>query len=265
MYSLKEMVDSIKDIPAMPNIVIKALSFVRDPDVSVKDLAEIMSYDQALSTKILGLVNSAYYGFSQQITSINQAVVLLGLNGAKNIILAVAMKPMLTNQSDKELWEHSINVAVGCEYFAQKLKIMDGDEGFVIGFLHDIGKIILNIRSPKDYQDFKLKHKATDDIIEAERAIFKADHSQLGSMLAKKWKLPIMLTNAIKYHHDPLLSTMPNISALVYAVDKLVQDNYSPEMIDEDFVKPLGIPFAEIEMERDIILQKAKQLLSELV
>lgn len=264
MYSLKELIDSIKDIPAMPNIVVKALSLVRDPNVRIKKLAEIMSYDQALSTKILTLVNSAYYGFAQQITSINQAVVLLGLNGAKNIILAVAMKPMFTNQSDKELWEHSIKVAIGCEYFAEKLKTMDADEGFMIGFLHDIGKIILNIKEPKYYQDFKAQNQGLIDIIDAERITFKTDHAQLGGMLSKKWKLPIMLTNSIKYHHDPLLSTMPNVASLVYAVDKLLNENYSAELVNEEFLKPLEITVADLEAEKGYILQKAESLLEEL-
>src|SRR5574344_1793058 len=107
MYEVNELINSLKDVPAMPNIIVHALNIMKDPESSTKELAKIISYDQSLSTKVLTLVNSAYYGFSQQITSISRALALIGLTKAKNIIFTVAMKPMLINHGDKDLWKHS--------------------------------------------------------------------------------------------------------------------------------------------------------------
>ena len=142
---ITKLINNLKNVPAMPNVVIQALNIVKNPNSGIKDLGDIMSYDQSLSLKVLNLVNSAYYGFAQQITSITRALALLGMNQAKNIIVAIAMKPMFSSEENKELWEHSITAAVGCEYLASNLNITDSEEAFIIGFLHDIGKIILNM------------------------------------------------------------------------------------------------------------------------
>ena len=113
-----ELVNGVKDIHAMPSVIVKALNIMKKPTASMKELGDIVMYDQSLTIKILALVNSAYYGFSQQISSINIALSLLGMVKVKNIIVAVAMKPMMSNQGDKELWKHSMRVAAGCEYLA---------------------------------------------------------------------------------------------------------------------------------------------------
>src|SRR5574344_1276771 len=246
MYNLREILENIKDLPAMPNIVVKALKLIKDENAGVKELAGIMTYDQALSTKILNLVNSAYYGFAQQILSINQAAALLGMNGAKNVIITLAMKPMLTNQIDKSLWSHSINTAVGCEFIAQKYNLMNADEAFTIGFLHDIGKIIFNIKYAKEYAVFKKNNTHTVDIIEAEQKVFDIDHAQVGGVLAKKWKLPVALINAIKYHHEPCLSSMPNVASMTYLIDKLVSENYAPQNINFEYTDVLNIDVEEV-------------------
>ena len=104
-----ELVNGVKDLQAMPSVIVKVLNVMKDPNASMKDLGDIVIYDQSLTIKILALVNSAYYGFSQQISSINIALSLLGMTKVKNIIVAVAMKPMMSGASDKALWKHSIN------------------------------------------------------------------------------------------------------------------------------------------------------------
>src|SRR5574344_1205686 len=166
MQDLNELVNTLKEVPAMPNVIVHALNIMKDPDSSMRELADIISYDQSLSTKVLTLVNSAYYGFAQQISSISRAITILGMTKAKNIIITVAMRPMLISQGDKELWKHSIKTAVGCEYLAKYLKIMDGDDAFVAGFLHDLGKIVLNINSVEQYKRVKDLVKMGADVVE---------------------------------------------------------------------------------------------------
>lgn len=264
MSNIDDLINSIKDMPAMPNVIMRALNIVKDPESSIKELASIISYDQSLSTKVLTLVNSAYYGFPQQITSINRALALLGMMKSKNIIVTVAMKPMLINQGDKELWIHSIKTAVGCEYLASYLKLMDPDEAFVIGFLHDIGRIILSLKDAKLCEKVKQVMDEGGDLIETERTFFGTDHAQMGAILAKKWQLPILLTNTIKYHHNPNLSSMPTACTLVYIVDKLVQDVCHFEQINSEIMKNLDINIVEPQILRENILQRAELLLQEL-
>lgn len=264
MYNSNDILNNFKELPAMPNVIMHALNVIKDPDSSLKELAKIISYDQSLSTKVLTLVNSAYYGFSQEITSINRAISLIGMSKAKNLILTVAMRPMLMNQGDKELWKHSIMTAVGCEHVAKYLKIMDIDEAFIIGFLHDIGKVVLNIKDSKLYEKVIDTVKYSSNILEVERTYFGADHCQMGSILAKRWQLPILVNNAVKYHHTPNLSSMPTACTLVYFVDALVKDNFDVNNLDKTIMKNLNIPLEQPDSFRDNILAKANILLNEL-
>lgn len=259
-----ELVNGVKDIHAMPSVIVKALNIMKKPTASMKELGDIVMFDQSLTIKILALVNSAYYGFSQQISSISIALSLLGMVKVKNIIVAVAMKPMMSNQGDKELWKHSMRVAAGCEYLANLTKVMDSDEAFIAGFVHDVGKIVLHMSNDKIYT--KVTNAVNDgaDILDAERKYFDSDHVKTGSLLAKRWQLPILLANIISYHHAPSLSSIPVPCNLVCLVDKLVQNNFNPSSLDKDFIKTLGIDFEDIEDLRNVILQKAELLISEL-
>ena len=259
-----ELVNNIKDIQAMPSVIVRVLNVMKKPTVSMKELGDIVMYDQSLTIKILALVNSAYYGFSQQISSISIALSLLGMVKVKNIIVAVAMKPMMSNQGDKELWKHSIRVAAGCEYLAELTKIMDADEAFIAGFIHDVGKIVLHTTNPKLYNRVISAVNDGADILDSERKYFDSDHVKTGSLLAKRWQLPILLANIISYHHNPSLSSIPVPCNLVCAVDKLMQENFNPNLLDKDFLKTMGIDLDDVEDLRQAIKQKSEVLISEL-
>ena len=259
-----ELVNAIKDIQAMPSVIVKTLNLMKKPTVSMKELGDIVVYDQSLTIKILALVNSAYYGFSQQISSINIALSLLGMVKVKNIIVAVAMKPMMSNAGDKELWKHSIRVAAGCEYLAKLTKVMDSDEAFIAGFIHDVGKIVLHTSNPKVYAKVVNAVNEGSDILDSEKHYFDSDHVKTGSLLAKRWQLPILLANIISYHHNPGLSSIPVPCNLVCAVDCLMQETFNPNKIDKDFLKTLGIDINDLEELRNVIGQKAELLISEL-
>lgn len=259
-----ELVNNVKDIQAMPSVIVKVLNVMKKPTVSMKELGDIVMYDQSLTIKILALVNSAYYGFSQQISSINIALSLLGMVKVKNIIVAVAMKPMMSNAGDKDLWKHSIKVAAGCEYLAKLTKIMDADEAFIAGFIHDIGKMVLSMTNAKLYEKVVSIANSGHDILEVEKKYFDTDHVRTGSLLAKRWQLPILLANIISYHHSPSLSSIPVPCNLVCAVDKLVQENLDPSSLDKDFLKSIGVDMEDVEELRNVILQKADLLIAEL-
>lgn len=261
-----ELVNSIKDIQAMPSVIVRVLNLMKKPTVNMKELGDIVMYDQSLSIKMLALVNSAYYGFSQQISSVTIAMSLLGMVKIKNIIVAVAMKPMMSNAGEKELWKHSIRVAAGCEYIANLTKILDPDEAFMAGFIHDIGKIVLNTASPKLYAKvLDTVNNKKINILEAERKYFDSDHVKTGALLAKRWQLPILLANIVNYHHAPSLSSIPIPCNLVYMVDNILQDEINPDCFDKDFMKTLGISVDDLEELKHVIKQKAELLIAELL
>jgi len=262
--AIQKLTKNLNDVPAMPNVVIKALDIVKDPNSSIKDLGNIISCDQSLSIKVLNLVNSAYYGFAQQISSISRALAFLGMNKTKNLIIAVAMKPMFSSEKNKKLWEHAITTAVGCEFLSEHLNIADADEAFVMGFIHDIGKIILNMQDTEVLDKINELVEDGSSIIEAENMFFETNHSEIGAELSKKWQLPIILTNVIKYHHSPLSSSVPVECSLVYVVDKLVQPNFKEDMLNSQYLEKLNIKLDKPLILRDSIINKANILLTEL-
>lgn len=264
MHDLKSFLGTNLVMPAMPNVIIRALNIIKDETTGIKELAQVISYDQALSTKVLKLVNSAYYGFPQQITSINKALTLLGMVQAKNIIIAVAMKPMMTSQGGKELWQHSIKCAVACEYLAKEYRTMDPSEAFVLGFLHDIGKVLLILKNASIYTKVQYLVNKGAEIIDAESMFFGVDHAELGLMLAKNWKLPILITNCIKYHHTPHQSSVKNVAILVYIADKIVQDKLKDPILDPQIMMASNIKIQNIEEIREKILKEADELIEQL-
>ena len=165
----QQLAAEFKEIPPMPNVMIKALNIIKNPTTGIAELAKIMQVDQAISTKTLSLVNSAFYGFRQQITSINKALVVLGMMKAKNIIMSLALKQMMTAQGSRELWEHSIKCAVAAEILAKEYKVINPDDAFVIAFLHDIGKMLLNSKNPLKYSKVRyLASQGNVDLVEIE-------------------------------------------------------------------------------------------------
>lgn len=263
--NLNEFLIDPNQIPAMPQVIVKALSIIKDEDSGVRQLADIISYDQALSTQVLKLVNSAYYGFSQQITSITKAIGLIGMNQTKNIIITVAMKSMLTTGGGKDLWEHSIKCGVASEQIAKQYKLMNPDEAFILGFLHDIGKIVLAKKSLRLFQKANELANRGLNAIEAEEIFFKTNHADIGFFLATKWKLSVIIANAIKYHHDPLKSSMLNVAALVYFADRLTKPILKKPYFDPDVEKRTNI-YIENPLEfRETIDEKSSILFSELI
>lgn len=259
-----ELVNNIKDIQAMPTIIVKALGIMKKPTANMKEIGDIVLYDQSLSIKILALVNSAYYGFSQQISSINIALSLLGMVKVKNIIVAVAMKPMMSSQGEKELWKHSIRVAAGCEYLAKLTKVMDSDDAFISGFIHDIGKTVFTMTNAKFYNKIQEYVNNGMSVLEAEQKVFESDHVKTGALLAKRWQLPILLANIISYHHNPKASSIPVPCNLVNLIDNVIKDEIDIASINKEFLKTLNIDIEDLEDLKKVVIQKSELLISQL-
>ncbi len=261
----QQVVAEFKDIPPMPNVMVKALNVIKNPATGIAELGKIMQMDQAIATKTLMLVNSAFYGFRQQITSINKALVVLGMMKAKNIIMSLALKKMMTAQGSRELWEHSIKCAIAAEVLAKEYKVINPDDAFVIGFLHDIGKILLNTKNPLKYSKVRyLAQQSNVDLVEVEDAQFGTNHCILGALISKKWQLPVILTNCIRYHHDPVQSSLPTLCGVVYCADRLVQNIIPNPILNPKVMSKIEFTIQDPIALRETILAKANIFLKEM-
>ena len=261
----QQYVDEFKDIPPMPNVMVRALEVIKNPQTGIRELANIMSVDQSISTKTLSLVNSAYYGFHQQITSINKALVILGMMKAKNIIMSLALKQMMTAQGSRELWEHSTKCAIASEMLAEEYKVINPDDAFVIGFLHDVGKILLNAKNPIKYSKVRyIAQQNQTDLVEIEDSFFGTNHCVLGALVSKKWQLPVILTNCIRYHHNHVQSSLPVACGIVYIADRLVQPKIPTPILDPKIMDRLDIQINDPMALRESILARASIFLKEM-
>ena len=261
-----ELINNLKDIPAMPNIVVKVLKLMHSETAGAPELASVIKCDQAMCTKMLSIINSAYYGFGRQITSINMAISLLGLQKTKNIVVTVAMSPLLSFKGAKSLWEHSLLTAVGCEYMSEKFNLMNPDDAFVMGFMHDIGKLVLNLIDAERYQSFLVSKLPPDERIEDERAKFDTDHSSTCSFLAVRWQLPDVIKDAIRYHHYPLKAKEFQGPTLVNLINNLVQDDFEEAWFDKELAKRIKVQIEDEDVIqlRNEILERGKLLIKEL-
>ncbi|HVP39849.1 MAG TPA: HDOD domain-containing protein [Candidatus Saccharimonadales bacterium] len=200
----------IKELPSMPQVVHTVIERSRDPNCSIRELAELVSRDQGLVSRLLRLVNSAFYGFSRRISTVSLALTILGLRNVRNMVINVGLAGFFRGGNPQSratrlrLWEHSVETAVGAMTLARLRRMGEPDEAFTAGLLHDIGRIAL------DYYHHDLSARIESLIeeeglseLEAEERVTGVHHGAIGAWVAAQWNLPGSLCDAIRFHHDP--------------------------------------------------------------
>jgi putative nucleotidyltransferase with HDIG domain len=199
-------------MPSLSTTATKVLEICNRPDVSAHDLHQVISLDPVLTANVLRLVNSAYYSLRQPVTSPIRAIILLGLNTVKHVVLSTAVLAQFGSRerfrafSMADFWSHCLCVAVTAKCLAQRLGVAANgrEEYFVAGLLHDLGKIPLNRQFPEEYgaaADLVKDRQAT--LEEAEMRVFGIDHCDVAKLIAEKWHLANPLFASMVNHHQP--------------------------------------------------------------
>ncbi|EFC92361.1 putative signal transduction protein [Dethiosulfovibrio peptidovorans DSM 11002] len=200
----------LKEVKSFPQFVMETLRALDNPDSSAYNVAGSLSKDEGLVIRTLKLANSAFYGLPRKISSIQEAVALLGYKTIKNLVIAATVYQRMDNSfagyalDRGDLWKHSLSVAYAARYLAERTKACLPDEAYIVGMLHAIGKIVLNDYIKFGYQII-VRIVDTDKIpfVEAERMVLGFDHAQVGAMLVEKWNLPESHKVAIQYQYSP--------------------------------------------------------------
>lgn len=208
---IRDAIDEISHIATLPEVTLKIIDLVEDPNSTAQDLNKVISHDPALGARILKVVNSAFYGLPGQIGSINRAIVLLGLNAVKNIAIAASLTKLFRGGKicdgfdAKDLWNHCIASATASRLLADRAKLGKGDEAFLAGLIHDIG-IMVEIQARRG-AFVEAVGAAVDgtSFREAEAQKLGATHEQFGAALCKLWKFPVNFQTVAAHHHEPLL------------------------------------------------------------
>lgn len=201
----------LEKIPTFSQSAIRILEITADVNCAPKDLVGQISHDPILTARVLKLVNSAYFGLSRKVESIQQSVVYVGINTIKNLAISVAAMGALprTNEAGLDMsnfWTHSLITAVIAKLVAQKVGVARTEVSgfFISGLLHDIGQIIFSTAQPEAYAKvLKEAREMQKPLHVLEQEEFGINHAELGAMLAEKWQLPASMVCAIRQHHDP--------------------------------------------------------------
>jgi HD-like signal output (HDOD) protein len=227
--AVQAAIKEISHIATLPEVTLKIIQLVEDPDSTAQDLNKVITNDPALGARILKVVNSAFYGLPGQIGSINRAIVLLGLNAVKNIAIAASLAKLFRggqispNFNARDLWQHSIGVATCTRLLAEKVGLGLPDEAFLAGLIHDLG-LMVEIQSRRTQFIEALDKKDADGNLtlrEAETVTMGANHEQFGMALCEMWKFPVSFQYVTGFHHRPMELASPNrtLTSLVHVAD----------------------------------------------
>jgi len=206
----RDAVRSVSSLCTLPEITAQIIATVEDPKSSVGQLHRIIAHDPSLSSRILKVVNSAFYGVSGQVGSVERAIVLLGLTAVKNIAVAASLGQLFRGArlgagfSARDLWTHCIAVGVTAREIAKKIGAVNTDEFFLAGLIHDVGILVELQLWPEKIQSICSTVKnGGGNFLEAERQVLLVDHEMLGQHLAEQWKFTRACQLVAGYHHRP--------------------------------------------------------------
>jgi len=206
----KLLILELLELPTLSIVLNKILKVAGDNRSSASDMAEVITKDQSLTTNILKIANSAYFGLSQQVTTVSRAIIVLGFDAVKSIALSASVIAAFPKRGSKSFdrsrfWTHSLACAYVCKQISRATHLVDMETAFVCGLLHDIGKIALDIYFPDSYHktlEYLNEHEAR--LVDAEFEVLGFTHAEVGMWMAQRWKFPKGIIFSIANHHGAI-------------------------------------------------------------
>lgn len=223
---------ALEDLPAMPGIIIRVLEETEKAEPSANVLESIISSDQAVASKVLRVVNSAYYGVQGRVSSVGQAVVILGTQQVRNLVLSAAAMSALPARTTYQaealrcFWTHSYATAVAAQLIAKikELPSVDAETVFVGGLLHDVGRLFMLTHYPEFYdRALSQAAQAGGGLEEFESQLFGVNHCQVGGAVAERWRLPSQLVEIVRLHEGPFEAEAAVPVMVVHAADVIAK------------------------------------------
>jgi len=277
----REIILKTVDLPAVPMVAARVIQLIDDPNTSLNELQKSIMADQAMTSRILKIANSSFYGVRQNIDTLSEALSILGLKVTRLIVLAVATRGIYKRFGaiEQKLWEHSLAVSIAAGIVGAEVGHVKREEAVVAGLLHDVGKIVINNTFPDKYKEI-LRNIDEEKIPStlAEEQILNFNHAEAGYLLGKKWGFPDVLCEAILKHHvlasedltisDPYYIALCGTIALSDAICVRLGVGYSKPMpeIDLGIEKWINIiRISEKRLDEIIAIFKERYVLEKMV
>ena len=240
----EEVIKRIHDLPSLSAVVVELMQTMEQEDIDVGALANKIALDQSLAAKTLRLANSSFYGMPSKVTTIQQAISVLGFHSIRTLVTACSITGSFppggsASFNFQGFWRHSVGTAVCAKLLARHLKL-NGDTAFTAGLLHDIGTLVLATRFTAQYEDmlgYRMQHDCY--LIDAERAVFGLDHAAVGSALAGWWKFPKAMQDAVAEHHLETHGATRSLGLVVHAAN-IFAHGLDLSEIEDDLAPPIS-------------------------
>jgi putative nucleotidyltransferase with HDIG domain len=238
---IRDKVQTIIQLPALPAVAAEVVEMVENPKTSASKLGKVIETDQGLTSKVLKIANSAFYGFPKQIATVDFAIIVLGFDALKEIVISISLVSALQNKGNtsfdaRGFWDHSIYSGVIARRLARDLGYRVSGEVFVGGLLHDMGVAVLHQHFQNEYKHILEEVKTSDvPFLEAEQNILGVTHAEIGGWLAERWNFPVHLVEAISTHHHPLdAKENADLVSIIHCADVLANElSLSPAPFDK--------------------------------
>jgi HD-like signal output (HDOD) protein len=273
---LEKMISTSLNLPPMPHVAAKTIQLLKDPSTNAKDLQKIITSDSVLAANILKISNSALYGRSREITTISQAIVVLGFTTLRNIIISATTSAIYKRKGqtfglkEKILWEHSICCSIAALIIAKLIKYHNPEEALIGGLLHDIGTIVLDGSLGHEYNEIlKEAFNSDNSLINLEIEHLGYGHHQVGYMVIKNWNFAETLQDAVCNHHHPYAESKDSkLTKIIHLANNIcykLGHAWYKQILDFDFVNnPISLEFNFSENQiNDILAQTEKSFIEE--
>jgi putative nucleotidyltransferase with HDIG domain len=217
MPSAKDLLNKFTTAKTLPHITIQLTQLISDENSTMQDFEKIIKMDPTLVLQILRGANSPYYGLRHKVNSISRAIVVIGINNLRNMIVTVGLKQIFKNQknnnafSRNRLWLHCSAVSICSQMIMERIFGLNGEDAFLCGILHDVGMIVEEQTAPDLF--YKVCNTYDDNsqpITDYEKEIVGTDHCEIGHLLAKEWQLPVEIIEGIQRHHKMMDHVSPS-------------------------------------------------------
>jgi putative nucleotidyltransferase with HDIG domain len=211
-------------LPSPPAVMTKVIHILNDPDFNVRDLSRVITDDPALASKTLSLSRSPRYAQRLQPQTVHQAILVLGLQTLRNIVVATAAKSFIsrTNKISERIWSHSLAAALAGRIVAKRVGFADPEQAFLVGLLHDVGEMVLFNSDPRSFEELvEEAQRAQISIAKKEAEHYGFDHTAVGVALLEFWHIDDQVSDAVLHHHESEANAAGSLAAIIDMADYL--------------------------------------------